>query len=190
MLRSLEQTIPAQELPKQIDGLIVLGDAFHATLSAAYGHPQLGEDAERVTEMIALARQHPQARIIYSGGAGSLIGEATPQTGALRAFLSRLGVNPSTVLVDDRSRNTHENALFGKALAQPKPGETWVLITSAFHLPRAYGTFRKAGWHVTPYPVSYRVQPTFAWAERGHHYAELAMREWVGIVAYKLTGRL
>ena len=190
LLRPLEQAVPQPELPEKIDGFIVLGGVFNATLTAAYKKPQLGEDAERVTEMIALARQYPRAKVIFSGGFGLLRGEVMPEAEVLRAFLEGQGVTTSTLILEDKSRNTHENAIYSKERAQPREAESWVLITSAFHMPRAYGAFRKAGWQVIPYPVSYRVKPQFGWEESGYHYAELAIHEWVGLVAYWLSGRM
>lgn len=161
-------------------------------MTRAYGKPQMGEDAERVSETAALARQHPRARIIYSGGSGLFDGEVIPETEAFRVFLEAHGVEITNVAFEDKARNTHENALYSKALAQPQPGQSWVLVTSAFHMPRAYGTFRKAGWDVIPYPVSYRTSPHLSRNDLRPSYlnVELAIHEWVGIAFYKLTGRM
>jgi uncharacterized SAM-binding protein YcdF (DUF218 family) len=191
LIRPLEQGVPAPgRLPDAIDGIIVLGGAISPTLTHAYTKPQLGEDAERLTELIALARQYPQAKVIYSGGSGVLTGEPIPETEATRRFLVGQGFAASRVVFESESRNTYENAVYSRRLARPRAGERWVLITSAFHMPRAYGTFLKAGWEVIPYPVSYRVKPAFTIDERGYEPLGVAVREWIGIAAYRITGKM
>ena len=97
-------------------------------------------------------------------------------------------------MFEDRSRNTHENAVFSHALAQPKPGETWVLITSAFHMPRAVGAFRRAGWTVVPYPVDYALEPDPPMSWQMDFLGAMgtlrsAVHEWTGLAAYRLTGK-
>jgi uncharacterized SAM-binding protein YcdF (DUF218 family) len=97
--------------------------------------------------------------------------------------------------MERNSRNTYENAVFTKALAAPKPGERWLLVTSAYHMPRSVGLFRKAGFAVEPYPVDWRVgrgADIFAFtniAGDGLGRTDTAMREWIGLVAYRLTGK-
>ena len=82
--------------------------------------------------MIAkLARAYPNARIIYSGGDASLLAnKAARPTISIRCSTS-FGVPRARVQVENRSRNTNENAIFSKAMAEPKPGERWLLVTSA-----------------------------------------------------------
>jgi uncharacterized SAM-binding protein YcdF (DUF218 family) len=98
--------------------------------------------------------------------------------------------------MDRRARNTYENALFSKQLAAPKAGERWLLVTSAFHMPRAVGLFRKAGFAVEPYPVDWRVGRSASdilaftlLATDGLGRTDVAMREWIGLLAYWITGR-
>lgn len=98
------------------------------------------------------------------------------------------------LILEERSRNTRENARFSAELANPKPGERWLLVTSAWHMPRAVGCFRRAGFPVTAYPVDYRTAgPRDAtrfntFASDGLLEFDLAVKEWIGLVAYKLAG--
>jgi uncharacterized SAM-binding protein YcdF (DUF218 family) len=111
---------------------------------------------------------------------------------AMRAVLLADGVADDRILVEGRSRNTVENALFAQKLAQPKPGETWILVTSATHMPRAVGCFRHIGWSVVPYPVDFRSDAPWSLEavvlSRNLALFELAFHEWVGLVTYRLLG--
>lgn len=189
VMRPLEQQYPfAPVLPEQVDGIVVLGGAENLGLSAAYGNPQLNEESERLTEFIALARAHPEARLAFSGGAG---GPAVlSPADVARKFLRSQGFDPARVVFEAESRNTHESAQLTRRLVQPPDGANWVLITSASHMPRAHGAFAKAGWTVIPYPVSYRVSHVASPADRDYSVLKVAVREWIGIAAYTLTGRM
>jgi uncharacterized SAM-binding protein YcdF (DUF218 family) len=107
-----------------------------------------------------------------------------------------LGIEKSRLIIERNARNTIENAEFSKALAAPKPGERWLLVTSAVHMPRSVGLFRKIGFAVEPYPVDWRTRGladiwTFTpLATEGLVRTDLAMREWIGLVAYRLTGKI
>src|SRR6516225_5132198 len=113
---------------------------------------------------------------------------------ALR-LLESFGIPRASITLEDRSRNTVENAVLSKAIAQPKPGERWLLVTSAHHLPRAVGVFRKAGFPVEAYPVDWRTRGAddalrpFASVGDGLRRGDTAVREWVGLAVYWLTGR-
>ena len=110
-------------------------------------------------------------------------------------MLSDLGVGEGRLLLEREARSTWENAVYAKALAQPKPGERWLLVTSAAHMPRAIAVFRKVGFAVEPWPVDYRTAGAGdAWRpfdapSEGLKRLETALREWIGLVAYRLTGR-
>ena len=114
---------------------------------------------------------------------------------ARKLFLS-LGLEESRLLFEDKSRNTYENAEFTKALVQPKSGETWLLVTSAYHMPRSVGIFRKVDFPVVPFPVDFTsmgdkrdfLRPS-AEARLGLKHTDRAVREWIGLAAYYLTGK-
>ena len=176
------------------DGMVVLGGAIDPELVATRGTADINEAAERLIVVPALARQYPNARIIYSGGNGRLVGGGNEAQFAGQ-LLESLGVAKDRLSLESQSRNTAENAVFSKRIASPKPGERWLLITSAYHMPRAVGAFREAGFDVEPYPVDYRTSGRsdllrpFLDAAAGLRRTDTAAREWVGLLAYRLTGR-
>jgi uncharacterized SAM-binding protein YcdF (DUF218 family) len=190
----LEQRFPAWDGSRGApDGIIVLGGAVTADVAAARNDVALNEAAERMTAAVELARRYPNARIIFSGGDRGLAYRGNESDVALRLF-ERLGVAPGRVVTEDKSRNTVENAVFTKQIAMPKPGERWLLVTSAYHLPRAVGVFRKAGFAVEAYPVDWRTRGPedvfrpFPTVGDGLRRTDTAVREWVGLVAYWLAG--
>ena len=182
---------PARGAP---DGIVVLGGAIAPGLSQDYGDPAVGGDAGRVLAIAKLARAFPNARIAYSGGDASLFADGQPEAKFLYPLLDSFGVPRERVVLESRSRNTAENALFTKELVQPKPGERWLLVTSAAHMPRAVGCFRRIGFAVEAYPVSWHTRkqvslmPAWLFAQ-GLSRLDAAAYEWVGLLSYWLTGR-
>src|SRR5476651_1743319 len=126
------------------DGIVVLGGAISPELSLMRGEVSLNESAERVTIVAALARRYPQARIVYSGGNGGLLIRDGNEAEFALKLLQSFGIDSARLIAEDRSRNTVENAVFSKQLAAPKPGERWLLVTSAYHMPRSIAVFRRA----------------------------------------------
>lgn len=183
---------PARGAP---DGIIVLGGAIDADLSASHGKAVFTRAADRVVEAAALARQYPKARIIYSGGSANLIDVDAREADFAAALFERLGVAKDRLMMERRSRNTRENAEFSKQLAAPKSGERWLLVTSAFHMPRSIGIFRKVGFPVEPYPVDWRTGESgdllnfSPFALDGLERTEIAVREYLGLVAYRISGK-
>ena len=176
-------------------GIVVLGGALSPDVSHARDTVALNEAAERLTVIAELARRYPDARIIFSGGSGAVIFAERPEAEFALQLLESLGVPRDRIVPEDKSRNTVENARFSRDLAQPKPGERWLLVTSAYHLPRAVGIFRKAGFPVEAYPVDWRTRgPGDAWRPfptlgEGLRRTDTAMREWIGLAAYWMTGQ-
>ena len=177
------------------DGIVVLGGALELDLSAALGRPALGHAGERIVATAELARRYPNARIVFSGGNGSLIGDKSAKEADYGlTMLEDLGVAKARLTAERLSRNTVENAEFAKAVAKPKAGERWLLVTSAYHMPRAMGLFRRAGFKVEAYPVDRRASRSEAFkysavAIAGLERTDVAMREWIGLTAYWLTGK-
>ena len=111
-----------------------------------------------------------------------------------RATFLQIGFDPARVIFEDQSRNTQENVAFSRALAQPQPGESWLLITSARSMPRAVGVFRRAGWPVIGYPVDYGTPGKTGFVldfdlTPGVNRVEGALHEWIGLFAYRILGR-
>jgi uncharacterized SAM-binding protein YcdF (DUF218 family) len=196
LLLPLEQRFPPWE-PSQgpPDGIIVLGGVVSPDISAARNEVALNESAERLTAIAGLARRYPDARILFSGGSGALVFDEGSEAPFALRLLEDFGIARSRILLEDRSRNTVENAVYSKEIARPQPGQRWLLVTSAYHLPRAVGVFRKFGFPVEPYPVDWRTRgPADAWRPfatigDGLRRLDTAVREWVGLFVYWITGR-
>ncbi len=164
---TLEQRFPPWDAARGApDGIVVLGGAIGSALSRYYGTTQLTDSAERVTVIPALARAYPNARIVYSGGDASLFANHGREADFLYPLLDSFGVPRERVTLENRARNTYENALFTKELVQPKPGERWLLVTSAGHMPRAIGCFRRVGFPVEAYPVDWHSAGRFRFADQ------------------------
>jgi uncharacterized SAM-binding protein YcdF (DUF218 family) len=172
--------------------IVVLGGAIQPELSGARHQISLNEAAGRLTEAVALSRRFPSAKIVYSGCSAAL-GGGPCEADVAGHFFTSMGVASDRIVLERASRNTDENALFTRDLVGQKDGEVWLLVTSAFHMPRSVGVFRKAGVSVTPWPVAYLTAPNDP--EYGHvlgglRLSETAVREWIGLIAYRLTGRI
>ena len=198
LLLPLEQRFPQPAIAagsEAFAGIIVLGGAEDGRVSRARGQLHLNEAAERITEGVRLARWLPKARLAFAGGAALPVLGDVAGADAVTGYWSAMGIDRGRIQMEGRSRNTHENALFIRAVLAPKPGERWLLVTSAAHMPRAMGVFRRAGLDVTAYPVDYR---TTGWGDLadidlgltgGLRRLDDATREWIGLVAYWLLGR-
>ncbi len=178
------------------DGIIVLGGPIDADLSVEYDTPIVHSAPDRIIASAALARKYPNARFVFTGGSANLIGNDAREADYAGAIFESLGIARSRLIMERRSRNTYENAQFTAELVKPRPGERWLLVTSAFHMPRSIGLFRKAGFTVEAYPVDWRVgrgwSDAFAFtsiANDGLGRTDVAMREWMGLVVYRLTGK-
>lgn len=191
----LEERFPAvAESDGPVDGVVVLGGSFQAGESLARGQATINEAGERIVALADLARRYPAAKLVFSGGAGELLSAEAPEADALKRFLGTFGIPPDRVIFENRSRTTSENAAFSRALAEPAASQRWLLVTSAWHMPRAIGCFRKAGFAVTPYPVDYRTRGWrdgwrgFASVADGLRRLEVGVKEWLGLVGYRLAG--
>lgn len=199
MTRPLENRFPpaASALAglERVDGIIVLSGMVSPTMTEDRGLPAVGGNVGRLLEFTALARRFPEARLIFSGGPGELgRPDLSESAVARRVFEQALAVEVERLLFEDRSRNTHENAVFTLELARPQPGERWILVTSAFHMPRAVGSFRAAGWpEMIAVPTDYRTfrHASFSLAPAAGNLGSLsaALHEWIGLAAYRLMGR-
>ena len=149
----------------------------------------------RIIAAAALAHRYPNARIIYSGGSANLVSDDTAkEADYVLAVFESLGVSRDRIISERLSRNTFENAEFSKELAAPKNGERWVLVTSAYHMPRSIGIFRKIGFAVEPYPADWRLAAAdllkfSALSVETLAHTDIALREWTGLAAYRISGK-
>jgi uncharacterized SAM-binding protein YcdF (DUF218 family) len=192
----LEQRFARADLAgAPVTGIIILGGSEDARVGRARHAHALNEAAERFTEAVALARRLPQARIVFTGGTGTLLGGFDTEAAIASVMLTDMGVGEDRIVLESQSRNTWENAVFTRDLVQPQPGERWLVITSAWHMPRTMGVFAKARFPVEPWPVDFRTQ---GWADglsffdspvEGLKRLDYISKEYVGLLAYWLTGR-
>ena len=177
-------------------GIVVLGGAINDQASAARGQTVFDEGGERLTEAVVLAKRYPRARVVYTGGTASFTGAISTEALQARKLMSQMGIAPDRVTIEDKSRNTDENARFTAAIVHPQPSQRWIIVTSAFHMPRSMGIFEKAGFHPIAYPVAFRTRGhwpddlrlTFE-PTRNLRIFEIAVHEWIGLAAYWLSGR-
>lgn len=178
-----------------IRGVIILGGAEDADTAVARGAHALNEAAERVTEAVALARTLTRAQILFSGGSGRLFPGGASEASVVYRMLTEIGVPANRIVLEDKSRDTFENAVFSRAMANPAAGERWLLVTSAAHMPRAIGSFRRAGFPVEPWPVDYR---TRGWNDAGSAFYTMSdglrrldyvTKEYAGLFMYWISGR-
>lgn len=196
LLLPLEERFPAGRIPAaSVAGIILLGGFEDPDISGARGALTLNESAERVTETVLLARKLPEAKVVFTGGAANLLLSGESAAPAVASFLEAAGIAPDRIVLERVSRNTYENAILVRELLEPRPGDTWLLVTSAWHMPRAVGAFRQAGFDVVPWPADYRTRGAddltlpFDKMTEGLRRTDMAVREWIGLVAYRLLGR-
>ena len=173
-------------------GLIVLGGAVgHPDSFAAHGQVPLNEAAERMTVPVGLMRQHPRWELVFSGGEGRLLATGVTESELARVFYQQQGLDMARVHLEAGSRTTRENArqvaqLLGERCRQP-----WLLVTSAWHMPRSMAEFEAVGCRVTPYPVDFRTGDATALTEyslaRSLLSWQTALHEWLGWWVYAVT---
>jgi uncharacterized SAM-binding protein YcdF (DUF218 family) len=194
LLIPLEQRFPVTDFPaQQFDGIIILGGSYdtvsHGYLSTIY----LEDDTEPMAVVPDLARRYPKARIIFSGGTDP----STPgpsEAAIVKQYFISFGIAPERILIEERSQTTEQNARFTADLIHTMQGARFLLVTSAYHMPRAMGAFRKAGFNVIGFPVGSR---THGWSEfwwpsntgaDNMRRLDVALHEWLGLLDYRLLG--
>ncbi len=191
----LEQRFPPPAiLPADVDGILVLGGAVNPALSAEYQQLILQSNVERLFAFAELMEHYPQAKAVYSGGSGSLFAQEYKEAALAQEVLEKLNIPMGRVLIEDQSRNTFENIKLSKEIVKPEPDETWILVTSAAHMPRAVGIARHLDWKFIPFPVDYNFGKEMAISLQFQFHqgaADLysALYEFVGLLMYKLTDK-
>ncbi|MER2519164.1 MAG: YdcF family protein [Bdellovibrionales bacterium] len=189
----LENRFPTAT-PEHVDGIILIGGSERARISEQRGQPIAMDTTSRYILFTKLARQYPNAKLVFSGGSGSL----APWSGmkdyeVATNALKDIGFPVEKLIIEKQSRNTRENAVMAAQIVKPQPQEIWLLVTSAMHMPRAMGCFRQAGWNVLPAPAGYLTGTSRILApdlNLQEHLSILtrAIREYIGLVAYRAMG--
>lgn len=191
LLHRLETAVPAGAIPGEPDGIIVLGGGI-GQIGSQY---QLAEASDRLIKGLELKRLHPGARFIYSGGSGLLLVDQAAEAHSAAAVVGALYGDNREMVLEDRSRSTWENAVEVAAILGADKVKPQLLVTSAFHMPRALGCFRRLGVNVIPVPTDFRADPLASpWLtdETPNQFLKLSIyvKELVGLVAYRLSGRI
>ena len=196
LLRHLERQYPEPPaMPiQQYAGVVVLGGALESGyVGEGSEQPQVNGAAERMTTVLPLLRQAPDLAVVFTGGNGEYFGNGPSEAERVRRFFVQLGLDPQRIRLEDQSRNTYENAVFTARLSGIDPRKPWILITSAYHMPRALAVFRKQGWNVTPYSVDFNAGLSTPWTSYSLGISGkwgMALHEYLGTLSYRLTGRI
>ncbi len=191
-LESHFQTNP--DLPDKIDGIIVLSGAEDAELSHLWGQVELGGTAERDLSFLTLARQHPKAKLLFTGGSGSLLKQEYKGADVAKKLFMQQNFDISRIIFERESRNTFENVIYSKKIVKPIKSENWILITTGWHMPRSVGIFCKAEWPVIPYPVDHQTHKGNLFRinfdlSGNLNTLKTGIKEWLGLFAYYLSGK-
>jgi len=179
-------------LPEKVDGIVVLGGSELSMRSRYRDQVELNASAERNLAFMALARRYPDAKLIYTGGSGNPAHQWARGADIAERLFREQGFDVSRVLFERESRNTYENAIYSKKLAKPGNDEYWLLITSAWHMPRSLGSFCKIGWRITAWPVDHETSPNGLSTpnlglSENLQLLHTAVHEWAGLLVYYLT---
>lgn len=194
LLRPLDERFPppTAEQVAAAPGIILLGGAMSLVMTSARPGYALSGRAERYTETVILAHAFPDKPLVFTGGSGAILNQDTREGPLARQLLEGLGVAPDRLIIESDSRSTAEHpALLAPLLPPEAPTAGWLLVTSAWHMPRAMGVFQAAGWRVVPYPVDYATTPAGGWLPgllnglAGLYYG---VHEWAGLIYYRATG--
>lgn len=196
MLTFLERRYPTPAaLPERVDGIIVLGGGFDAYLTQVTGHIAANDSVDRMLCFTDLAKKHPGAKLVFSGGAGDILNPSAQESNDARAYFKLVGLGSRDIVYETKSRNTYENVLYSMQDVAPKNAENWVVVTSAFHMPRTMGIFTHFGWKIIPYQCDHRTDGTYDLFRRmpsvtGNYRAlDIAVREIVGSISYYITDK-
>lgn len=197
LLVKLESKHPVvHSLPNQIDGILILGGPSNPILTKHYNQVTFNSHGERLTESIKLIKNYKSAKIIFSGGSGSDKPDKLTHAYVAEKFFTEMGIEKNRIIYESKSKNTYENILYSKEIAKPKKTERWLLITSAFHMPRAINIANKQSWNFLPYPVDFQTRAdvikfnlSFVNLLSYLSTFNLSSHEWVGLISYYLLGR-
>ncbi len=193
-IRQIENTYPIPELPAHVDGIILLGGFVWSEGSEVRQQIQTDNKADRYLAFAKLAQKYPDAKLVFTGGSGNPLRQDVREADYVRQLWADMGYDPARVIWERESRNTFENAVNSKKLVQPQPGQTWLLVTSAMHMPRSVAIFTKQDWAVVPYPVDFISTNGSLWQYEFSVTDNLwrlatALKEIIGRKAYQLTGK-
>jgi len=195
LLQPLEKRFMANpDLPESIEGIIVLSGALNPSHSMQWDQTEVNGAADRELAFMRLARLYPDARLVYTGGSSSLLDSGARAADIALKLFGGQGMDTSRITFERDARNTYENATLSYDLVNPALDRPWILITSAYHMPRSIGIFCQVGWPMIPFPVDHRTLPEQSLSvgfNLGGHLSglDIAIHEWLGLLAYRITGK-
>jgi uncharacterized SAM-binding protein YcdF (DUF218 family) len=194
LARPLENRYPRPALPARVDGIVVLSGSVKPYITASRGVMPANASVMRMLAGADLARRYPQAKLVFSGIVYRQGHLRQVEIESVLAFFRSQGIPPQRVIIESRSLDTDTNLSFSRALVKPKPDESWILVTSAMHLPRAMTVAKRLGWTMIPWASDYETPAEWRWRNWKSPADSLvtvdkAMHEWVGRLVYGLTGR-
>ena len=195
LVKPLEDRFPHRAWPNHVDGILVLGGGAVPKILLERGMPLSLTGSARVLAAADAARRYPNAKLVFSGGSSQLIGNSGTEADVASVIFRQAGIDTNNVTFESRSANTWENIVFSQKMVSPKPSETWMLVTSAFHLPRAMGVAQKLGWKMIPWSSDYLTGTYFSGPSFPSSFSanlnelELAVHEWFGLAAYRVTNK-
>ncbi len=195
LIFKLEKNYHSQfDFPNKIDGILILGGATNPYLSKEYNQINLNGSAERLVESVKLIKKYKNAKIIFSGGSGSINEPQLDHAKVAKKFFSQMGIDSNLIIFENKSRNTYENILFSKKIVAPKKNEKWIVVTSAFHMNRAIFIAEKYNWELTPYAVDFTQSKKLFLRPNLNLLGNIntlqhGSHEWIGLIAYYLMGR-
>jgi uncharacterized SAM-binding protein YcdF (DUF218 family) len=188
LTRQLENQYPRPAvLPARVDGILDLGGGLGDDILVARRAPATALSEVRLVSTFELARRYPAARVVFSGGWGRYADAAAAAYG-----FAQMGLDPGRLTLENRSHDTFENLVFTRRLVNPKPGEVWVLATSAIQMPRAMAVAQRLGWTLIPWPTDYRTRPgprpLADWLDvlGNLSRSDEALHEDIGLIAYQM----
>ncbi|MDE2133607.1 MAG: YdcF family protein [Alphaproteobacteria bacterium] len=188
LARPLENRFTRPGWPSHVDGILVLGGGLDTDVLKSRAAPAATLAEARIVSAYELARRYPNARVVFSGGSGAINGKSGDAPAAKYIF-GQLGLDPSRLTLEGRSHNTWENFVFSRAIAKPRPGEVWVLATSAIHMPRSMRVAERIHWNMIPWPTDYLTADGqflgIFEIPKNLEIMDAAVHEWIGLIAYR-----
>ncbi len=191
----LERFFPAPGPGGKADAAVVLAGTVDLRRSSLE-RIEFYDRPERIIEGARLVREGRVRWLVISGGSGDAFLPEAAEAEFLAAFAKELGVASSSILLQTRSRNTHEDAVHTAELLRERGIDRFFLVTSGFHMPRAVACFRKAGLDPVAYPVDFRATPlesspiSYLPTASALALSTLAAHEYVGYAGYWIAGWL
>lgn len=195
IMRQLEKKFPAmtvQQAPKS-DAVVVLG-GFIDPLIFQGNRPEFYGSVDRLIAGAELLTKNKAQTLLISGGSGLMLQGGMKEGNIIEKWFNELGIFKNRIMSEAISRNTRENAIESAKIIRNKKFKSVLLVTSAFHMVRSQGCFEKTGLNVIAYPVDFKSEDKPVFPEsyfpsaRGVDIFTMAIREVIGIVAYKAVG--